>query len=90
MPGLEAASAGGRGAGRLEAGYVCVVRDRVRLAYIGLDIRREDSSCNRLRVSPLGGGDGAATTAFAAAGVPDDGLLGLHAQRILAVMNSLP
>ena len=55
----------------------------------GSDGGQEEGCQFRLRVSPLGGGDGAAAIMVAATGVADCKLFGFRAERILAVMNSL-
>jgi hypothetical protein len=50
--------------------------NRRQLAEVGLDLWREGNSCRRLRVSPLGGGDGVAAIMAAGAGVADCELSG--------------
>src|ERR1022692_2091627 len=87
--GLEAASAGGRGAGG--AKFSGGVGQRVEL-HSGLARRdglQEEGSRSRLRMSPLGSGHGAATIVVAATGVADYKLFGFRGLRIRAVTNSL-
>jgi hypothetical protein len=53
-------------------------------------VGRQEKGCeSRLRVSPLGGGDGAGAISLAAAGVADYQLTGFWRQGILAVVKSL-